>query len=56
MHIPQGPTDSLTLLPFDAALADALQPSPDYDVARWLYVPNTSPNTGTFWAPGVSGR
>ena len=41
MHIPQGPTDSLTLLPFDAALADALQPSPDYDVARWLYVPNT---------------
>ena len=41
MHIPQGPTDSLTLLPFDAALADALRPSPDYDVARWLYVPNT---------------
>ena len=41
MHIPQGPTDSLTLLPFDAALADALQPSP---------------NTGTFWAPGVSSR
>ena len=34
MHIPQGPTDSLTPLPFDAALADAQRPSPEYDVAR----------------------
>lgn len=40
MHIPQGTTDTLTLEPFDAALADALCPSADYDIARWLYVPN----------------
>ena len=40
MHIPQGPTGALTLEPFDEALAAALSPSPDYDVDRWLYVPN----------------
>ena len=40
MYIPQGPTGSLTLEPFDEALAAALSPSPDYDVDRWLYVPN----------------
>ena len=40
MHIPQGPTGDLNLEPFDRALAAALEPSPDYDVKRWLYVPN----------------
>lgn len=40
-HIPQGTTDSLTLELFEPALEAALQPSPDYDVNRWLYVPNT---------------
>ena len=40
-HIPQGTTDTLTLEPFAPALEAALRPSPDYDVARWLYVPNT---------------
>ena len=40
MHIPQGPTVALDLEPFDEALAEALQPSADYDVTRWLYVPN----------------
>ena len=40
MHIPQGPTGDLELEPFDQALSAALQPSPDYDVSRWLYVPN----------------
>ena len=40
MHIPQGPTGDLTLEPFDQALSAALEPSPDYDVGRWLYVPN----------------
>lgn len=40
MHIPQGPTAALDLEPFDEALAEALQPSADYDVTRWLYVPN----------------
>ncbi len=40
MHIPQGPTDALDLERFDIALQEALQPSPEYDIARWLYVPN----------------
>lgn len=33
---PQRPALEL----FDDALAAALRPSPDYDVSRWLYVPN----------------
>lgn len=41
MHIPQATTDTLTLELFDPALEAALKPSPDYDVSRWLYVPNT---------------
>lgn len=40
MHIPQGPTNALALEPFDEALAAALRPSADYDIERWLYVPN----------------
>ena len=40
-HIPQGATAQLQLLPFREALEAALQPAADYDVARWLYVPNT---------------
>ena len=40
MHIPQGTTDTVTLLRFDPALEEALRPSPEYDVRRWLYVPN----------------
>lgn len=40
MHIPSGTTDQVALIPFDAALAAALQPIPEYDVSRWLYVPN----------------
>lgn len=39
-HIPQGTTDRLELELFEPALKAALLPSPDYDVARWLYVPN----------------
>ena len=39
-HIPSGDTALLDVLPFDDAMADALAPSPDYDVQRWLYVPN----------------
>lgn len=41
MHIPKGPTAGLELALFEPALQTALQPSPDYDAARWLYVPNT---------------
>lgn len=40
-HIPQGTTGSILLCRFNAALSAALQPSPDYDTGRWLYVPNT---------------
>ena len=41
MHIPQGTTHALQLELFQPALEAALQPAPDYDVSRWLYVPNT---------------
>ena len=41
MHIPQGTTDTIQLELFDPALEAALRPSSDYDVSRWLYVPNT---------------
>ena len=40
MHIPACQTNELALMDFDRALAQALLPSPDYDVSRWLYVPN----------------
>ncbi|MDD5932468.1 MAG: DUF1643 domain-containing protein [Oscillospiraceae bacterium] len=40
MHIPLSTTDTLTLELFDPALEAALSPSPDYDVEKWLYVPN----------------
>ena len=40
MHIPSAQTTQLNILPFDEALGRALQPSPNYDVERWLYVPN----------------
>lgn len=40
MHIPACETRAVALIPFADALADASRPSPDYDVDRWLYVPN----------------
>ena len=40
MHIPNGSTDQLTLLPFREALTLSERPNGDYDVSRWLYVPN----------------
>lgn len=41
MHILRVDTALLELVRFDDALGAALAPSPDYDVSRWLYVPNT---------------
>ena len=41
MHIPACPTIEMEIQPFAAALAEAREPSPDYDALRWLYVPNT---------------
>ena len=40
MHIPQATTDTLELELFEPALERALQSAADYDVSRWLYVPN----------------
>ena len=39
-HIPTGETGLLELVRFEDALAAANQPSADYDVSKWLYVPN----------------
>lgn len=41
MHIPSCPTAETALLDFPQALEAALVPCPDYDVLKWLYVPNT---------------
>ena len=40
MHIPTCETNQLELADFQRALASANQPSPDYDITKWLYVPN----------------
>ena len=40
MHIPTSPTTYIDVLPFEDALAEGLRPHPDYDVDKWLYVPN----------------
>ena len=39
-HIPTGETGLLELAHFDDALAAANRPSPEYDITKWLYVPN----------------
>ena len=41
MHIPQSTTNAIALERFDPALQSALCPSPDYDMEKWLYVPNS---------------
>ena len=40
MHIPTCGTAEQSVLPFAQALEEARRPSPDYDVAHWLFVPN----------------
>ena len=40
MHVPTCETNCLELADFDRALALANQPIPDYDITKWLYVPN----------------
>ena len=39
-HIPAGETGTLELVRFEDALERANRPSPDYDIEKWLYVPN----------------
>ena len=41
MHIPQSGTDTLTLELFEPALEAALLPCDEYDIEKWLYVPNS---------------
>ena len=41
MHIPKNDTTQENVLLFETALAVSEQPHPDYDVGKWLYVPNT---------------
>jgi len=40
MHIPTCETNLLELAEFDRALEAANRPNPDYDITKWLYVPN----------------
>lgn len=40
MHIPTCETNELELVRFDAALEEANRPNPNYDITKWLYVPN----------------
>ena len=40
MHIPSVTTDKIQLVTFQQALEAANQPSPDYDISKWLYAPN----------------
>ena len=41
MHIPRSNTTGIDVLPFADALEAGLRPHPDYDVEKWLYVPNS---------------
>ena len=40
MHSPSGTTDTLELVSFRQALEEANRENPEYDVNKWLYVPN----------------
>ena len=40
-HIPTTLTANIELQPFSSALEEALRHSADYDVSKWLYVPNS---------------
>ena len=41
MHVPSCLTTETEILPFHRALAEAQIPCADYDVTKWLYVPNS---------------
>lgn len=40
MHIPSCETSLLELADFDRALEESAYPNPDYDITKWIYVPN----------------
>lgn len=39
-HIPTGTTQAIDVLMFDEALEKSLLPCDDYDIEKWLFVPN----------------
>ncbi len=40
MHIPGTPTNCLEIISFDVLIKEALEPNEDYDITKWLFVPN----------------
>ena len=40
MHIPACETSLLELADFDRALEESTRPNSDYDITKWIYVPN----------------
>lgn len=40
MHIPSCPTSQLKIVSFSSAYSEACIPNEDYDVDKWLFVPN----------------
>jgi hypothetical protein len=39
-HIPKSSTDKIVILLFEEALEKSLKPCEDYDINKWLFVPN----------------
>ena len=39
-HVPSRRMEEMEDVGFDAALSEAQRPNPEYDVSRWLFVPN----------------
>ena len=40
MHIPSGDTKKINIMNFEDALHESLEPSKDYNIEEWTYVPN----------------
>ena len=54
MHIPSCPTQALEVVPFDAALAQALEPAPSMTLQNGYTSPITTGSIVISWAPGGS--
>ena len=48
MHIPLCETNELEILTFDEALETEKRGTSEYDVKKWIYVPNTYSEYGFF--------
>ena len=40
MHVPSTPTSELDIISFETLLNEALIPNTEYDISKWLFVPN----------------